>query len=137
MPFKPGQSGNPAGQFKPGRSGNPGGRAKDVYGVKELARQQGAASIETMIAIRDNPKVPPATRLAAAMALLDRGYGRAEQHQTTEAIARNIVRVPQVAASAEEWMEIARRGGYGKLDGPTEAVAEPAVRAAPGGDKVN
>jgi hypothetical protein len=35
--------------------------------------------IQTLIAIRDNPKFPPITRIAACNSLLDRGYGRPVQ----------------------------------------------------------
>jgi hypothetical protein len=61
--------------FQPGQSGNPGGVAKADRAVKELARQHTDKAIAALVAALDDPK----TRVAAATALLDRGYGRPVQ----------------------------------------------------------
>jgi hypothetical protein len=47
--------------------------------VREAAQQQGLASIQKLVEIRDNPKVPFIVQIAAANSLLDRGYGRPPQ----------------------------------------------------------
>lgn len=62
-------------RFKPGQSGNPGGRPKEEVHVRELARQHGPAAIQALV----NALGDPRTRVAAAAALLDRGYGRPAQ----------------------------------------------------------
>jgi hypothetical protein len=70
------------GGFKPGVSGNPGGRAKKAIGNLGLAaRQLAGECLETLTAImRGEIKgVTPRDRLAAAMHLLDRGYGKPTQ----------------------------------------------------------
>ena len=59
-----------------GVSPNPGGRPKEVGHVRELAREHTAMAVRTQVAITKNAKSPPAARVAAANALLDRGYGR-------------------------------------------------------------
>ena len=71
---------NPTGRggFQAGQSGNPGGRPKEVREVKVLARERTATAIEVLARIMEDPKAPPAARVAACRELLDRGYGRPE-----------------------------------------------------------
>jgi hypothetical protein len=74
--------------FKPGTSGNPGGRPKKPGGiearrivadVKALARSVAPEAVKTLRNIMNDPKAPPAARIGAATAILDRGYGRPGQ----------------------------------------------------------
>jgi hypothetical protein len=74
--------------FKPGVSGNPGGRPKKpqswerrriVADVKALAQECAPEAISTLKTIMLSTKMPPAARLGAATALLDRGYGKPGQ----------------------------------------------------------
>jgi len=62
--------------FPKGKSPNPGGRPKEVGHVRELAREHTAAAVSTLVTVMKNVKAPPAARVAASNALLDRGYGR-------------------------------------------------------------
>lgn len=71
--------------FKPGESGNPGGRPKVVAEVRELARQHTAAAIETLASIMNDREEHARARVAAANALLDRGYGRPPQDISVDA----------------------------------------------------
>ena len=66
-------------KFQPGKSGNPGGRPKNLADVQELARCYTKKAIETLAAIMQNEKTPPAARVSAASAILDRGYGKPPQ----------------------------------------------------------
>jgi HEAT repeat protein len=63
--------------FKPGQSGNPSGRPKEHAHIKALAREHTEAAIAALVAglSDDNGR----TRIAAAEALLDRGYGKPAQ----------------------------------------------------------
>ena len=63
--------------FVKGQSGNPSGRPKEDPEIKALARQHGPAAIARLAALLEcgNPR----TEVAAAQALLDRGYGKAVQ----------------------------------------------------------
>lgn len=69
--------------FEPGKSGNPGGRPKDVGLLKEAAREHTAAALETLV--KSLKAKGERVRVAAAEALLDRGWGKATQHHEVEA----------------------------------------------------
>lgn len=63
--------------FQKGQSGNPGGRPKEDAEVKALARAAGPEAIEKLVELmRCDEK---RTSLAAAQALLDRGFGKPSQ----------------------------------------------------------
>ena len=62
-----------------GQSPNPGGRPREVADIRKLARSRGKAAINTLYEIMTDTKAPPAARIAASTALLDRGFGRPEQ----------------------------------------------------------
>src|SRR5450631_1921119 len=69
----------PSGRWKQGQSGNPGGRPKDDARLRELARERTEDALNTLTAIMTSRKAPAAARVAAACAILDRGYGRPSQ----------------------------------------------------------
>jgi hypothetical protein len=60
-----------------GESGNPNGRPKSPVDIAELARQYGPRCIEVAVELLDD--ADPRIRLAALIALLDRGFGRPAQ----------------------------------------------------------
>src|SRR4051794_5342837 len=65
------------GQFKPGQSGNPGGRPRTIGDVRDAAREHTVEAIERLAHwMRSND---PRASIAAATALLDRGWGKAAQ----------------------------------------------------------
>jgi len=72
---------NPTGHggFQKGRSGNPGGRPKEVGAVRDLARAFTPQAIATLVTIMDQDNAPASARVAAAEALLNRGWGRPTQ----------------------------------------------------------
>jgi len=65
--------------FKKGQSGNPGGRPKALVEVQEAARAHTLTAVETLAVICADGTAPPAARVAAANAILDRGWGRPTQ----------------------------------------------------------
>lgn len=62
-----------------GESGNPGGRPSGLGEIREIARQHTDAAIDTLVKVMENTEASPSARVAAASALLDRGWGRPEQ----------------------------------------------------------
>jgi hypothetical protein len=88
--------------FKKGASGNPGGRPRVLGNVQELARQQSPQAINTLAEIMSDAKAAPAARVAAANALLDRGYGK-----PTQLVAQALAKVDPATLSDEELAAIA------------------------------
>ena len=60
--------------WNPGQSGNPGGRARERT-LQELCRAQTEEAVKTLIVCMRNPK----ERLPAAIAILDRAWGKPKQ----------------------------------------------------------
>lgn len=64
--------------WKPGQSGNPGGRPKGLQrATRELVGDDGISLAKFWVAMMENAKVPWNTRMAASMALAERGWGKA------------------------------------------------------------
>jgi hypothetical protein len=66
-------------KFVKGESGNPGGRPKGEGEIREIARQHTDAAIRTLVRVMSNKKASHGAQVAAASALLDRGWGRPQQ----------------------------------------------------------
>ena len=67
---------NSDGTFLQGYSGNPSGRPAIISELQKLARTHTPTALATLVEIMSNAASPPNSRVAAAVALLDRGYGR-------------------------------------------------------------
>lgn len=79
--------------WKPGQSGNPGGRPRVNHDIVALARQY---TEEALQALHDALK-DPRSKVAAAQALLDRGYGRAIQRQEHTGADGGPIQTQQIA----------------------------------------
>jgi hypothetical protein len=80
--------------FKKGQSGNPGGKPKRfaelppeakaeaiqaIHDVKAAAKAETADAIKTLKTVMNNESAPSAARVGAAIAILDRGWGKPMQ----------------------------------------------------------
>lgn len=73
--------------------------------VQELAREQSPQAINTLAKIMNDEKTPPTARVAAANALLDRGYGK-----PTQPISKTLAKVDPSSMTDEELAAIAKNG---------------------------
>ena len=92
-------------RFQKGVSGNPGGRPKIKVDMRERVRVHAGAAIDTLLAVMSDGKAPPAARVSAAIAILDRGYGRPAQ-----AVHQHVTRHADELSDAE-LIAIATGGG--------------------------
>jgi hypothetical protein len=124
--------------FKPGQSGNPGGRPKGWAEVNALARQHTAAAIEALVKSLGDRR----TRVQAAQALLDRGWGKPMQavelatrdvvmaHQFDEALERLSLQELEQLIALSERMGIGLEGAERSADTEANVVSLKAPRAA-------
>jgi len=61
--------------------------------IRTLARSYTKAAINTLVGIMRQPKAPPAARVMAANALLDRGWGKAAQFVDVQGEIKQLVAV--------------------------------------------
>src|SRR6516225_3763457 len=61
--------------------------------IRTLARSYTKAAIKTLVGIMRQPKAPPAARVMAANALLDRGWGKAAQLVDVQGELKQLVAV--------------------------------------------
>lgn len=79
--------------------------AKAPTEIKSLARSHTATALKVLAGIMQQDDAPAAARVAAAQALLDRGWGKATQFIEAETSVRYVARVPEKKATAIEWQE--------------------------------
>ena len=70
--------------FQPGVSGNPRGRPKSDFTIAAQCRIHTKEAVASLVSIMGNENAPPAARVSAASAILDRGWGRPAQTITAE-----------------------------------------------------
>ena len=65
--------------FEKGKSGNPSGRPREDPTLREAARSHTKEALDTLVAVMRAKRSPASAKVAAANALLDRGYGKPAQ----------------------------------------------------------
>lgn len=96
----------PAWQWKPGQSGNPRGRPPGTI-ARDLARRYTEEAILTLVAAMRSPR----ERVPAAIALLDRGWGKPKE--TVEGAHLHMLLggtdSPPIPETIEQWLERRQR----------------------------
>jgi class 3 adenylate cyclase len=105
-------------RFQKGVSGNPGGRPKLKRDIRERVRVHAGAAIDTLVAVMGDGKAPAAARVSAAVAILDRGYGRPAQ-----AVYQHVTRHADELSDAE--LIAIATGGGGSDAGEGDDADEP------------
>jgi hypothetical protein len=106
----------PNGTYLPGVSGNPSGMSRALVEVTDLARQHAPEAMAALVEIATQGKSESA-RVAAATALLDRGYGKPPQ--AIDSTIRNANRSVEELTD-EELTEIIRAGQAAREASPAE-----------------
>jgi hypothetical protein len=106
---------NPSGKggFAKGHSGNPGGRPKSIASLQLAARAHMHTALKTLITIAKGGK-SETSRVAAATALLDRGFGRPIQSLEMTLDANMVNRKLTELSDAELAAFEARLAGLGE-----------------------
>ena len=65
--------------------------AKAKAEIRSLTRSHTEAAIKVLVGVMDQPKTPPAARVSAAIALLDRGRGKVAVEGGNKPIQHEII----------------------------------------------
>jgi hypothetical protein len=74
--------------------------AKTPLEIASLARMHTKKAVKTLAAIMNEPRAPYAARVAAAEALLDRGWGKPRQSHEAEITHRYVIEIPALMDNA-------------------------------------
>lgn len=91
--------------------------AKAPVEIRSLARAHTESALRTLAGVMNEPSAPPSARVAAAQALLDRGWGK--PHQTAE-----ITHIRQRASELSDDQlagYITSVGGEGTAETPSDS----------------
>jgi len=91
--------------------------AKTPTDIRSLARSHTETALRVLAGIMQEPEAPPAARVSAAVALLDRGWGKPQQ-SVDMTVRRSIAK----ELSDDELADIA----VGSGEGATETPVDPA-----------
>ena len=79
--------------FKKGVSGNPGGRSPRIgpngETAAQLARMHTADAFRWLVEVGENPRSPAMARVAAAVAIHDRGWGKPTEYVDLDATVKS------------------------------------------------
>jgi len=78
--------------------------AKAKEDIRSLARSHTESAIKVLVGIMNQPKAPAASRVAAAQAILDRGWGKPKESIEVDAQRRYVARIPEPCETVEEWV---------------------------------
>jgi hypothetical protein len=96
--------------------------AKTPLEIASLARMHTKKAVKTLAAIMNEPHAPYAARVAAAEALLDRGWGKPRQSHEAEITHRYVIEIPALMDNATWEAE-----ALGVSSWPRRSVRSPGV----------
>ena len=80
--------------------------AKAPLEIKSLARGHTKTALNVLASVMNETSAPHAARVAAAQALLDRGWGKAAQAiEVTGDLTTKVIRAPALAQTAQSWSD--------------------------------
>lgn len=80
--------------------------AKTPLEIRSLARKHTEKAMKTLAAIMVEPSAPHAARVAAANAILDRGWGKPEMKLEADHTHNYVARMPARIADIDEWKKV-------------------------------
>lgn len=87
--------------------GNPGGRPRAIGNLRNQARERTAEALQTLVAVTRDTDAPPAARVTAAIAVLDRGWGKPPQYLRGEIAPRaELTEPPASNATIDRYLEL-------------------------------
>lgn len=99
------------GRLLPGqRSINPKGRPPIIRDLKEAAKAHTRQALNTLVSVMNDSSAPQASRITAAVALLDRGWGKPQQN-----IEAKIEATDMAKTAATVLLDLSRRARESKL----------------------
>jgi hypothetical protein len=75
--------------------------AKTSLEIASLARVHTRKAVRTLVGIMNQPNASASARVAAAVALLDRGWGKPKQSHESEVMHRYVIEIPALMDNAE------------------------------------
>jgi hypothetical protein len=87
--------------------------AKTPIEIASLARSHTRKAVRVLASIMNMPDSPHHARVAAAVALLDRGWGKPKQSHEAEVTHRYVIEIPALMEN-DEW----EAEGLGRLEPP-------------------
>ena len=82
-------------------------RSKLPTDVKALARVHTESALKVLVGIMNGVDAPPASRVAAAQTILNRGWGQPHQSVdlTAEITTTKVIRTPQPTDNLDSWRQ--------------------------------
>lgn len=91
--------------FQKGRSGNPKGRPPIIREVQELAKSYTEEAVQALLDVMTDERSNGSARVQAAVAMLDRGWGRPKQSVDVK-VDHNASGLANAIAAAQERMRL-------------------------------
>lgn len=95
------------GGFRAGAGRKPGAVSQAKRDLMAIAKEHAEGALETLVSIHQNAKAPAAARVSAAVAILDRGYGKPTQavavgNPDGSSIGPSIIQIVGMAAQHDD-----------------------------------